>query len=110
MKKKILFVLVLLSVVGAVSVFAWSGGNNTYACPGTSVTLKFWAQGNVDISVEGNTWRSAGSYRVSGDRLTVTFKTTSDKGFSSISGVTCVFRIIDDETLRLQDGSMFVRI
>ena len=108
--KRIFSVVILLFVIGMPIIFAWPGGNNTYACPGTSVTIKFWAQGVVDISVGGETWRNAGNYRVSGNRLTVTFKTTSEISFSTISGVTWAFNIIDDETLKLQDGSLYVRI
>jgi hypothetical protein len=108
MRKMVLFVSILF-LVGGVSVFAWPNGNSEYACPGTSVTLKFWVQGIVTASVEGNTWQNAATYRVSGNRLTVTFRATTDKAFKSVSGVTWVFTIKDNETLVLQDGSVFVR-
>jgi hypothetical protein len=111
MKKIMLFVSILF-FVGSVSAFAWPDGNWEYAVPGTSVKLKFWVGGNniVTASVDSYTWQNAGTYRVSGNRLTVTFRQTSDRAFSSLSGVTWVFTIRNNETLVLQDGSVFVRI
>ncbi|MCL1911596.1 MAG: hypothetical protein FWG13_05275 [Leptospirales bacterium] len=110
MKKK-MFISIFILAVGVAGAFAaWSGNNNTYACPGTSVTIKFNSNMSVDIKVEESRWTYAGTYRVSGDRLTITFKTTKDSAFSSISGVTWLFRIVNDETLLLQDGSTYVRI
>jgi hypothetical protein len=111
MRKIVLFVSILF-LVGGVSAFAWPNGNSEYAVPGTSVKLKFWVGGNnnVTVSSEGYTWQSAGTYRVSGNRLTVTFRTTSDRAFTSLSGVTWVFTIKNNDTLVLQDGSVFVKI
>jgi hypothetical protein len=111
MRKIVLFVSILF-LVGGVSAFAWPDGNWEYAVPGESVKLKFWVGGNnnVTASVDSYTWQNAGTYRVSGNRLTVTFRTTTDRAFKSLSDVTWVFTIKDNNTLVLQDGTIFVRI
>jgi hypothetical protein len=111
MKKNVLFVLVLLLAVGIVSVFAWPDGNYVYAIPGVSGQMQFWVSGGVDLTASGDTVRQAASYRVSGDRLTVTFKNISVKGLRELSGVTIVFKILSNGDLVDQSGgTTWVRI
>jgi len=111
MRKKFLFVLALFFLVSTVSVFAWPGGNWTYAIPGLNAQIKFWVSGGFDLTSAGDTVRSAGNYRVSGDRLTITFKSISTKGLKDLSGVTVVFTILKNGDLVDQsDGTTWVRI
>jgi hypothetical protein len=111
MKKKILFVLALFSVVGMASVFAWPNGNPTYALPETNGQIKFWQQGIFDFTNAFGTYRAAGTYRVSGDRLTITFKQTNDKNLKELSGVTILFRILSNgDIVDQSDGSTWVLI
>ena len=111
MNKKILLALVLLSAAGIAGVFAWPNGNPTYALPQTDGQIKFWQQGGFDFTDAFGTYRLAGTYRVSGDRLTVTFKKTNEKSLKELSGVTIVFRILSNGDLVDQsDKSTWVRI
>jgi len=62
MKKKILFALVLFSLVAVVSVFAFEARNGTFGGVGTNVTIKFWTDGNVEMSVSGTTYALCGRW------------------------------------------------
>jgi hypothetical protein len=102
-----LFVLVLLLAASIASVFAWPGGNWLYALPSTSHQIKFWVQGGIDLIAGGNTYNNAGNYRVSGERVTVTFRNREELGI--LSGMTFVLRILSNNDLDGGDG-IWVRI
>ncbi|MDR0403449.1 MAG: hypothetical protein LBH35_07680 [Treponema sp.] len=107
MKKKVLVILALLLMLGAASVFAWPGGNWLYALPGSDFKIKFWVQGNIDLIADGKTHNNAGSYRASGERVTITFRNREELG--NLSGKTFVLRILSNNDLDGGDGT-WVRI
>ena len=112
MKKRAIFILALFAAVGIANVFAWPNGNPTYALPETDGQIKFWQQGIFDLTIAFGTYKSAGTYRVSGgDRLTITFRQLNEKHVKDLSGVTIVFRIKSNGDLVDQsDGSTWVRV
>ncbi|MDR1389492.1 MAG: hypothetical protein LBJ31_05890 [Treponema sp.] len=105
MKRKIVAVaLVLFLVVGIVAVFAIPGKTNcTYALPGMGYQMKFWVVGSsVDLTANGQFYRNAGNFRVSGDRVTVTFKNDME---GPLAGVTFVLTILSNGDLDGRDGT-----
>jgi hypothetical protein len=97
MKKKMLLVLVLFSFVAITSVFAFSARNGTFGGVGTSVTIKFWTDGNVEISVGGNTYPLCGRWVERNGTITISFNSRAPNDLKS---TTQELIVIDDNTLK----------
>ena len=78
-----------------------------YTCPGTKIILRFQAGGIVQVSPSESKYSvlGKGQYRLSGNRLTITFgqidnSFTGNAGrdFRKLSGQTFVYTILDNNT------------
>jgi len=102
MKKKIFVVaLVLLTLIAAGPIFAqtWSPSNGTFGGVGTNVRLKFWTDGNMEVTVAGTTYPLCGRWVKRGDTITISF---NGRAPNDLKNATFELTIIDNNTL--QDG------
>ena len=100
MKKKVLFVLLLFSVVALMNVSAqtrFSANNGTFGASGTSYTIKFWTDGNVEMTVAGTTYRLCGKWIVRDDLIIISFNSRAHDG---VKDTQQEFTVIDNNTLR----------
>jgi hypothetical protein len=97
MNKKRVLVLVLLSVVAIVSVFAFSAGNGTFGGVGTSVTIKFWTDGNVEMAVGGTTYPLCGRWVERNDIIIISFNARAP---NNLKNTTQELEVIDNNTLK----------
>ena len=100
MKKKVLFVLLVFSVVALTSVFAqtrFSAGNGTFGASGTNITIKFWTGGNVEMTVAGTTYPLCGKWTARGDLIIISFNSHAHDG---VKDTQQEFTVIDNNTLR----------
>jgi hypothetical protein len=104
MKKKKFGIAFVLFLVAGIVVFATPGKSVcTYALPNSNYTIRFSTSPAIfDLTAGGSTYKSAGSFKVSGSRLIVTFKNDSKLG--SLSGVTFVLTILSNGDLDGGDG------
>jgi len=96
MKKKLLLVLVLFSIVAIASVFAFEARNGTFGGVGTSVTIKFWTDGNVEMSVEGTTYPLCGRWVERNGIITISF---NGRAPNDLKNTTQELAVIDNNTL-----------
>jgi hypothetical protein len=97
MKKKVLFVLVLFSVVAITGVFAFSAGNGTFGGVGTNVTIKFWTDGNVEMSVGGTAYPLCGRWVERNGIITISFNSRAP---NDLKNTTQELEVIDNNTLK----------
>ena len=97
MKKKLILVLVLFSVVAVASVFAFEARNGTFGASGTSYTIKFWTAGNVEMTVAGTTYPLCGTWTARGDLIIISFNSRAPGG---VKDTQQEFTVIDNNTLR----------
>jgi hypothetical protein len=99
MKKRILLALVLFSIVSIIGIFAFSANNGTFGGVGTSVTIKFWTDGNVEMSVAGTTYPLCGRWVERNGVITISF---NGKAPNDLKNTTQELTVVDNNTL--QDG------
>jgi hypothetical protein len=99
MKKRFLLVLFLFSVVGITSLFAFSAGNGTFGGVGTSITIKFWTGGDVEMSVSGTTYPLCGRWVERNGIIIISF---NGKAPNDLKNTTQELTVVDNNTL--QDG------
>ena len=96
MKKKLLLVLVLFSIVAIASVFAFEARNGTFGGVGTNVTIKFWTDGNVEMSVGGTTYPLCGRWVERSGIITISF---NGRAPNDLKNTTQELEVIDNTTL-----------
>jgi len=97
MKKKLILVLVLFSVVSIASVFAFEARNGTFGASGTSCTIKFWTDGNVEMSYEGTVYRLCGTWTARGNLIIISYNSRAPYG---VQNEQHEFTVIDNNTLK----------
>jgi hypothetical protein len=95
--KKGLFALVLFSFVTIASVFAFSAGNGTFGGVGTSVTIKLWFAGNVEMSVSGTTYPLCGMWVERNGIITISFNSRAP---NDLKNTTQELEVVDNNTLK----------
>jgi len=100
-KKMVIIALALLTVFAAGTVFAqsWSAGNGTFGGVGTNVRIKFWTDGNLEVTVAGTAYPLCGRWVRRGDTITLSF---NGRAPNDLKDSTFELTIIDNNTL--QDG------
>jgi hypothetical protein len=108
--KKIGLVAFVLFLFVSVAVFAnpQNVKGQTYSLLGSGITIYFGNSGVVIMRDGSNRWDPAGTFRISGNTITVSFYDTGSGMFSSFSGTTARFTYVDSNTLE-ESGVEWIR-
>ncbi|MCL2185489.1 MAG: hypothetical protein FWB86_06520 [Treponema sp.] len=97
MKKRVFFVLVLFSIIAITGVFAFSPNNGTFGASGTSYSIKFWTDGNIEMTVDGTVYRLCGKWIHRNGIIIISFNNRAPEG---VTNTQQELTVIDNNTLR----------